>query len=104
MVIDKQEQQASLATKYCWMRTKTGDVLHYYSGIDYPWWEEYHDWEGNHNIIRSYCGVLSLVTLPGILSRVSSTRCEHCCRMLGLENGKGTPFNETHPEELVISG
>lgn len=39
------------------------------------------------------CGRSGFVEVPGVLSRLYCTRCPVCCAVVGVPEGKGTPFN-----------
>jgi len=39
------------------------------------------------------CGRKGYLTMPGIFSRLGLKRCEHCCRIVGIPQGDGSPYN-----------
>jgi hypothetical protein len=40
------------------------------------------------------CGRKGLLVMPGFLSRMGMPRCAHCCRLAGVPQGDGAPFNQ----------
>jgi len=40
------------------------------------------------------CGVTTRYSWPGVFTRLGCDRCAHCCRVLGIPAGHGTPGNE----------
>lgn len=45
-------------------------------------------------VIRStVCGRTLPLTMPGVLSRLSMSRCRRCCKKLTVPPGNGTPAN-----------
>ena len=39
------------------------------------------------------CGRIGHWHMPGIFSRMGMLRCPYCCRIMGIRNGRGAPFN-----------
>ena len=48
--------------------------------------------------LTARCGVETVWAWPGIFSRLGRARCAHCCRVLGIPTGRGTPGNEAARE------
>jgi hypothetical protein len=48
---------------------------------------------------RAVCGPVMGFTYPGLFSRFGMARCAHCCRVLGIPVGSGTPCNEKASKE-----
>jgi hypothetical protein len=44
------------------------------------------------------CGRTGYLTMPGVFSRLGKPRCARCCRLAGVPEGDGAPFNG-HIEE-----
>jgi hypothetical protein len=42
---------------------------------------------------KSLCGITGDFAMPGIFSRMVLRRCAHCCRIAGIPQGSGAPFN-----------
>lgn len=40
------------------------------------------------------CGLKGYLIMPGIFSRMGLPRCAHCCRIVGVPEGDGAPFNQ----------
>ena len=76
-----------------------GTVLHRVAAMD----DE--DWEADGLIPiggmgTTACGYRRRLGMPGFLSRMYMKRCPRCCRLAGVRQGKGAPFNDkTLPEE-----
>jgi hypothetical protein len=49
--------------------------------------------------LTARCGVQAVMAWPGIFSRLGRPRCAHCCRVLGIPPGNGTPGNERAREQ-----
>lgn len=43
------------------------------------------------------------LSIPGLLSRMSSPRCSHCCRILGYPHGSGSPKNDRRCRPSVVA-
>lgn len=41
------------------------------------------------------CGLRGIMEMPGIFSRMGARRCKNCCRILGVPQGDGAPYNDT---------
>lgn len=48
----------------------------------------------NELTLTARCGVRAVMAWPGVFSRLGRARCGHCCRVLGIPSGNGTPGNE----------
>jgi hypothetical protein len=70
----------------------------------FPTWNRLHRvadiaWEGDgvdemrQGTGTTLCGRRGFLTMPGILSRIGTPRCAHCCRLAGVPRGAGAPFN-----------
>lgn len=59
-------------------------------------WENVADYSGSYIEATgtTLCGKSGALRVPGILSRMGLPRCKECCRLLGLPNGDGAPFND----------
>jgi len=77
-----------------------------------PSWNRLHRvseivWEGEgeddkrsgHGV--TLCGRKGYLQMPGILSRMGGPRCAHCCRLAGVPQGDGAPFNQDIPEKTA---
>jgi len=78
-----------------WLTTRSWERLHAVSPNQLD-----QDDEGRLDDLRvgempltALCGA-AITSWPGVLSRLGMPRCEHCCRMLGIPPGHGTPGNE----------
>jgi len=40
------------------------------------------------------CGKSGRLHMPGIFSRMGRKRCAKCCRLMGIPEGEGNPYNE----------
>lgn len=40
------------------------------------------------------CGARGSFQMPGLFSRMGAKRCKDCCRKLGIDQGRGAPFND----------
>ena len=43
--------------------------------------------------LTARCGTRAVMAWPGLFSRLGLPRCGHCCRVLGITPGQGTPGN-----------
>lgn len=78
---------------YGWLLTRTG-TLHYVPNVDAEVWQEwYEDGGTTWQPADAYCAGSVVVTLPGLMARMHAPRCKHCCKLLGIPAGKGTPNN-----------
>jgi hypothetical protein len=79
-----------------WLVTGTGrgTVLHRVHRIK---WDTEAEIAGQGQAV---CGVRSRLVVPGVLDRMELKRCSRCCRLMGIPQGKGAPYNAlTAPEE-----
>lgn len=85
-------QAAIEVAEWDWVQTCTGTVLHHAETF-------YEDpalfWEIGWVRGGTSCGIASNLNIPGLFSRMGAERCKHCCRILGLPNGTGSPKNDT---------
>ena len=68
-----------------------------------PSWNRLHriseiKWEDADEMIAgdgvAVCGAKGWFCMPGIFSRMGRQRCKRCCRILGIPDGDGAPFNK----------
>jgi hypothetical protein len=73
-----------------WLVTEGWERLHRVSSIT---WDP--DFQGQKIVGRgvTVCGKRGRLQVPGIISRMGLTRCVRCCRILGIPEGEGAPFN-----------
>ena len=71
-----------------WLVLPRWGALHRVASIE---WEDPPDMIGGQG--ETVCGRKGRLFMPGIFSRMSLKRCPRCCRMLGLPQGNGAPFN-----------
>lgn len=62
------------------------DRLHRVAEIE---WDD-EDMTGGYGV--TVCGRRGRLIMPGLISRLSLPRCAHCCRMLGVPRGNGSPY------------
>jgi hypothetical protein len=74
-----------------WFLGRRGTVLHFVPDVTTKVRETVFDKGGKS--IGAICGRWIYAQIPGVASRVRSDRCRHCCRLLGLREGQGTPLN-----------
>ena len=73
-----------------WAQTATGFVLHHVRSLVNPW---RFDYEGlGHG--TTTCGVRTILSVPGLFSRMDEERCKKCCRNLRIPPGTGSPKND----------
>lgn len=54
--------------------------------------------------VQTVCGkAMKRTGMPGLPSRVGARRCRKCCRLLGIEQGNGAPFNSNMDEPGEVS-
>lgn len=71
-----------------WLQLPVGDRLHRVSEIA---WEDEDGERYGHG--TTVCGRRGHLRMPGIFSRMWLPRCVHCCRLLGIPEGDGAPYN-----------
>jgi hypothetical protein len=71
-----------------WLVLPSWNVLHRVSEID---WDD-GDMRSGRGV--TLCGRAGELSMPGVFSRTSLTRCAHCCRLAGVPRGEGAPFNQ----------
>lgn len=73
-----------------WVDTPEDDFafLHHADRLDHP----HEDWVSGSG--RTSCGLEGHLSVPGILSRMSTERCEECCHVVGYYPGTGSPKND----------
>lgn len=88
----------ALDNKYGWLVSTTWDRLHYVPCVTFETWD---GWWDSPNVpswfastVTAVCGQTFRADLPGMFSRMGCKRCWHCCRALGLPQGKGAPVND----------
>ncbi len=55
---------------------------------------EQEDWAWVGVIGRTACGIDGKLLMPGMFSRMGRPRCKHCCRIVGVPEGDGAPYNQ----------
>ena len=78
-----------------WMVTVSGDRLHRVSEIK---------WHGKERLSGrgvTVCGQPYFLLVPGLLTRLKAPRCRTCCRLLGIRQGLGAPYNGRGKDMLV---
>lgn len=74
--------------RWRWLQTDTGTRLHRIAIVEWDW---------SRGDVRgpgaSVCGIERWFSMPGFFSRMDAQRCPVCCRLLGIPNGRGAPFN-----------
>ena len=77
-----------------WLMTRRWRRLHHAALTDdqlVAMWEDRCLWER----VRLACGqTAAYVSIPGVLSRLSATRCPACCTALNYPPGTGSPKND----------
>jgi hypothetical protein len=76
---------------------ETYDLLHRVSSID---------WNNESTLVvipvggegETLCGQAGILAVPGILSRMGLPRCPECCRLAGVPEGDGAPYNSEGSE------
>jgi hypothetical protein len=66
----------------------SGRVLHRVAVIE---WEDDEDMIAGDGVVL--CGRKGWLHMPGIFSRMDLKRCPKCCRLMGIPQGDGAPFN-----------
>ena len=72
-----------------WMVTPAHGRLHRVSEIK---------WHGDERLSGrgvTVCGQPYLLHVPGFMTRMNGPRCRACCRLLGIKQGNGAPWNGT---------
>lgn len=72
-----------------WLVLPRWGVLHRIATIE--WDEPDEKISGNG---ATLCGRTGRLNMPGILSRMGLKRCPKCCRLMGVPQGDGNPYNE----------
>jgi hypothetical protein len=47
---------------------------------------------------ETLCGQIGILAMPGIFSRIGRPRCPECCRLTGVPEGDGAPYNSEGSE------
>lgn len=82
--------------EWSWAVTRAGTRLHHVARIDREWGSEWPSVKG-----ETTCGLEGGLFVPGIVMRMSGMRCKHCCRMLGIAWGTGSPKNDDELRQWV---
>jgi hypothetical protein len=78
----------------CWLVTSSGSSLHHGSftgDVD-------NEVSGEG---RTDCGIESVLSVPGIFTRMSAPRCRRCCAATGMPEGTGSPKNDDDCRRLL---
>lgn len=73
-----------------WMVLASWNVLHRIESLNPEEWKEYEVGATG----KAVCGATGWFCIPGIFSRMSLKRCDHCCDRLDIPRGDGAPFNQ----------
>lgn len=80
-----------------WLVLPSSNALHRISEIE---WGVYSDGELEYmkdeqisGYGKAVCGAKGDFQMPGMFSRMGRPRCKHCCRLLGIPDGHGAPYN-----------
>lgn len=71
-----------------WLVTYSWKALHRVSEIQ---WDEPNEMISGNGI--TLCGHRAWMCMPGFPSRIGLKRCQKCCKILGIPEGDGCPFN-----------
>lgn len=74
-----------------WVQVGSGVMLHRVRKIivSPKAWRE---WPTSDGV--TVCGKDDVVSMPGFMSRLAAKRCPKCCKLLGIPNGIGAPYND----------
>jgi hypothetical protein len=74
-----------------WVQVGAGAMLHRVKWINVSRraWKEWPTAMGS-----TVCDKADVVSMPGFVSRLSAKRCPKCCKLLGIPNGVGAPYND----------
>lgn len=73
--------------RWRWLVFRNYERLHRFKSLI---WDEAR-WAG---VGTTVCGRKGALIMAGVFSRIGLPRCQYCCRMLGLPQGNGAPFND----------
>lgn len=71
-----------------WLVLEAWDLLHRVSSIT---WDDGGMFVGG--VGETLCGRAGHLTMPGFFSRLGLSRCPECCRLAGVPEGAGAPYN-----------
>lgn len=84
-------------TKYQWLVTDNSTNLHFVDNVE-EWDDKFFDTYGTQfdsfRPWRSACGLNTIFSPPGILTRIWAKRCDTCCYLIGVTGGVGCPVND----------
>lgn len=78
-----------------WLVLPAWGVLHRVSAIE---WSADHDETQGQGV--TCCGRSGVLAMPGVFSRIGLPRCKRCCKVAGVPEGNGAPFNHDIEEKV----
>lgn len=84
-------------SRYAWYYgAARGEVLHHIPGGDSGFWARAVEWHEPEDRPREVatCGRTITLQAPGVSCRMGMPRCQRCCKLLGIPQGFGGPYND----------